>query len=52
MFVDSEYASWGGNDELPPVETVELVLTVEDVCGTVLEETLSVYLGNRYQPED
>jgi hypothetical protein len=52
MFVDTEYASWGGTDELPPAETVELVLTVEDVCGTVLEETLSVYLGNRYQPED
>jgi len=48
MFVDTDYAMWGGSDDPPPVETVELVVSVEDRCGTVLEETLSVYLGNRY----
>ncbi len=51
MFVDSEYA-WTSADEEIPAETVDVVVSIEDSCGTLLEERLQVYLGNRYQPEE
>ena len=51
MYVDTEYAWSSAEDEIPS-ETVQVVVSVEDTCGTVLEERLEVYLGNRYQPEE
>ncbi len=47
MYVDTGFAR-SSSDDPPPHETVDVVVSVEDTCGTVIEEKLAVYLGNRW----